>query len=84
MLTTPSTALGWLLGALVASAFVALTAARNAAIRARLTEFGALKPLALVMALASGITEELFFRGVVMDALASHGLARSRRSRSRR
>ncbi len=73
ILTTPSTALGWVLAALVAIAFVALTAARNAAIRARLTALGALKPLALALAVVSGITEELFFRGVVMDVLARHG-----------
>lgn len=73
ILTTPSTALGWVLAAVVAAAFVALTAARNAAIRSRLTQFGALKPLALLMALASGITEELFFRGAVMDVLDHRG-----------
>ncbi|HYW53725.1 MAG TPA: CPBP family intramembrane glutamic endopeptidase [Dongiaceae bacterium] len=72
ILTSPSTALGWALAALVAIAFVALTAARNAAMRARLTTFGALKPLALALAVVSGITEELFFRGVVMDVLARH------------
>jgi membrane protease YdiL (CAAX protease family) len=73
ILTKPATPLGWALAALVAIAFVALTAARNPAIRSRLTQLGPLKPLALVMAVASGITEELFFRGAVMDVLARHG-----------
>jgi hypothetical protein len=74
ILTTPSTALGWVTGALVAIAFVTLTATRNAAIRVRLARFDSLRPLALVMALVSGITEELFFRGVVMDVLAQHSV----------
>ena len=73
ILTTPANALGWVLAAFVAVAFVALTAARNAAIRSRLSRIDTLKPIALALALASGITEELFFRGVVMDVLARHG-----------
>ena len=73
ILTMPAAPLGWILATIVAIAFIALTAARNSAIRSRLTEFGPLKPLALLLALTSGITEELFFRGVVIEELARHG-----------
>jgi hypothetical protein len=73
VLTTPATVLGWVLAALVVIAFVTLSAARNTSIRSRLFQFDALKPIALVMAVVSGLTEELFFRGGVMDVLAQHG-----------
>lgn len=75
VLTTPASPLGWLLGALVALTFCAFTISRNPPIRAHLLDITWLKVAAIAMALASGITEELFFRGALMNLFAAHGAA---------
>ena len=74
VLTQPASALGWLLAAAVAIGYAAFTASRNAGIAARLTQFGALKVVAIAMAVSSGITEEIVFRRILMDVLATHGV----------
>ena len=65
----PATAAGGVLALGVAVAYCLVSVTRNEGIASRLREFGVLKLAAIVMAVASGLTEELFFRRALMDFL---------------
>jgi len=63
--------LGWVLGVVVAFAFVAL-ASRFPSVRSNLFRASLLKILALLVAIAAGLCEECIFRKLLMDYL-QHG-----------
>ena len=71
-LARPASLAGWVLGALVAAAYVG-AALRDPLIRANARTGGALKAAGIALAVSSGITEEAFFRAMVMNAYAAAG-----------
>lgn len=64
--------IGWILGVVVALAFVAL-ASRFPSVRNNLFRASLLKILALAVAIASGLCEECIFRKLLMDSLQHAG-----------
>ena len=67
------TAAGWALAVLVALAFIVASARPNPVIRRNLLRLNALKLMAIPMALVSGIVEEVYFRRVLMNVVATRG-----------
>jgi len=66
-------ALGWILAVVVAIAYTAYTLWAVPAVRTIAIEWSRFRLLAVPLALLSGVLEEMFFRRVVMDALAGKG-----------
>jgi uncharacterized protein len=62
------------LGAVAITAGFVAYSARNAAIRARIGTFGWITIPAVLVAVIAGIVEEVYFRKVLMDALAAGGV----------
>jgi hypothetical protein len=69
---TPAPA-GYLAAAIVAVLFVTLSAIRLPSVRANLLRPSGLKLLAIGVAIAAGILEEIAFRPMLMDWAQSHG-----------
>jgi hypothetical protein len=67
------TPFAWVLALAIAGVFIWLTVRRHPFIRARLFTFSLLKALAIPMALVSGVFEEAFFRGFVMNMAMKGG-----------
>jgi membrane protease YdiL (CAAX protease family) len=65
---------GYPAGMLVAVVFIAVSAIRLPAVRANLVCISWLKLLAVGVAVAAGILEEIAFRSLLMDALQRHGI----------
>ena len=68
-------ALGWILGIVVAITYTAYTLWAVPTVRIIAIERSWFRLLAVPLALLSGVLEEMFFRRVVMDALASNGVS---------
>ncbi|MFT2752989.1 type II CAAX prenyl endopeptidase Rce1 family protein [Clavibacter sp. Sh2088] len=66
-------ALGWVIAILVAIVYTAYTLWAVPTVRSIAIERSWFRLLAIPLALLSGVLEEMFFRRVVMDALASEG-----------
>jgi membrane protease YdiL (CAAX protease family) len=64
---------GWILGVVVAIAFVAI-ASRLPSVRSNLFRASLLKILALAVAISAGLCEECIFRKLLMDSLQHAGL----------
>ncbi len=70
----PGTAIGWTLGILFGVLFAGFSASRSPFIAGHLLKLDAMKLFVLfVMAPVTGTFEELYFRKVLMNALAAHG-----------
>lgn len=67
-------ALGWILAIIVAIAYTAYTLWAVPTVRTIAIEWSRFRLLAIPLALLSGVLEEMFFRRVVMDALAGDGV----------
>jgi uncharacterized protein len=65
--------IGWILGVIVAIAFVAL-ASRFPSVRSNLFRASLLKILAFAVAIAAGLCEECIFRKLLMDSLQHAGI----------
>lgn len=65
---------GYLAALLVAILFTVISAYRLPSVRANLIRFSWLKLLAIGVAIAAGILEEIAFRTLLMNALQSHGI----------
>ncbi len=70
----PFAPIGYLYGLLVASVFVAISAYRLPSVRANLFRPSWLKLLAIGVAVAAGILEEIAFRTLLMNSLQRHGV----------
>jgi membrane protease YdiL (CAAX protease family) len=69
---TGANAPAWIAAAITAAVFVGLSI-RLPSVRANLLRFSSLKILALAVAVAAGILEEVMFRKWLMDAIATRG-----------
>lgn len=67
-----ASALGWVFAAFTAALFI-FASLRLPSVRENMFRPGILKVLAIVLAIFAGILEELVFRKVLMDSLASRG-----------
>jgi hypothetical protein len=73
LLRHPGPPLAWLLAAIVTAAYVGFSVRSMPALKENLGRGGVLKLAAIVLAIAAGITEEVVFRRVVVDAFLGYG-----------